>query len=388
MRILVAAERLGSAGGMERYLDIVLRALAARGATVHVLARDAGTAPDGVTVQRVPWADEHDPPDERARAETARARADFAPDVAVAHNVMDAGVVEALRTAPRFAYHVHDHRPFCPNGDRVFPRSGRICTRPLGVPCAVHALLDGCAYGARPRTLALIRGRERLRDAVAAANAVIVASAYMGARAHASGVPVRRLVQIPLPLPDDAYAAAVAPSPPGTIVFAGRVVPQKGLASLLRAVAMLVPERRPVVHALGNGPALPQARADAARLGVALDAPGAVAPADVRAAIDAAALVVLPSQWAEPFGYVGIEAFARGRTVVAFDTGGVRGWLHDGTNGLAVPARDTAALSAAIDALLTDDDRRELFGRRAREDAERYRVEHVARALLSAYQPA
>ncbi|MDB5070098.1 MAG: hypothetical protein JWM87_1209, partial [Candidatus Eremiobacteraeota bacterium] len=31
MRILVAAERLGHAGGMERYLDIVLPALVARG---------------------------------------------------------------------------------------------------------------------------------------------------------------------------------------------------------------------------------------------------------------------------------------------------------------------------------------------------------------------
>jgi glycosyltransferase involved in cell wall biosynthesis len=404
MRILVAAERIGSAdakrigsadakrlghaGGMERYLDIVLPALAARGATVHVLARDAGAAPDGMTVQRVAWADEHDEPDERARTETAGALAAFAPDVAVAHNVMDAGVVEALRAAKRLVYHVHDHRPFCPNGDRVFPRSGRICTRPLGLPCALHALLDGCAYGPRASTLALIARRRRLRDALAAADTVVVTSAYMAARAHASGVPLERLVHIPLPLPDDAYAADVAPSQPGTVVFAGRVVPQKGLASLLHAVALLVPERRPAVHALGDGPALAEARADAARLGVALDAPGAVAPPEVRAAIDAAALVVMPSQWAEPFGYVGIEAFARGRTVIAFDTGGVRGWLADRKNGLAVPAGDTAALSAAIDALLTDDDRRDGFGRRARDDAERYRVDSVAGALLSAYQPA
>jgi glycosyltransferase involved in cell wall biosynthesis len=386
MRILVAAERLGHAGGMERYLEVVLPALAARGATVHVLAREIGDAPSGVTVQRVAWSDEHAEPDAAARAETVRALAAFAPDVAVAHNVMDAGVVEALRAAPRLAYHVHDHRPFCPNGDRVFPRTGRICARPIGLPCAVHALLDGCGYGPRLRTAALIRRRERLRDAIAAADSVVVASAYMGARAYASGVPAERLVQIPLPLPDDAYAASVSASQPGTVVFAGRVVPQKGLAALVRAVAQLVPERRPAVHALGDGPALPEARAEAVRLGVALDAPGAVGPAAVRDAIDGAALVVLPSQWAEPFGYVGIEAFARGRTVVAFDTGGVRAWLADRTNGLAVPAGDTAALSAAIDALLTDDERRERFGRHARDDAERFRAERVTDALLSAYR--
>ena len=387
MRILVAAERLGHAGGMERYLDIVLPALAARGGTVHVLAREVEDAPASVTVQRVAWSEEHDAPDAAARAETARALAEFAPDVAVAHNVMDAGVVEALRAAPRFAYHVHDHRPFCPNGDRVFPRSGRICAQPIGMPCAVHALLDGCGYGPRLRTATLIRRRERLRDAIAAADTVVVASAYMAARAHASGVPTERLAQIPLPLPDDAYAAAFTASQPGTVVFAARIVPQKGLAALVHAVALLVAERRPAIRALGDGPALAAARADAARLGVSLDTPGAVPPAAVRAAIDGAALVVLPSQWAEPFGYVGIEAFARGRTVAAFDTGGVRTWLADRTNGLAVPAGDTAALSAAIDALHTDDGRRDGFGRRARQDAERYRVERITSELLSAYRP-
>ena len=388
MRILVAAERLGRAGGMERYLDIVLAALVTRGAAVHVLAREGDAVPDGASVQRVVWAAEHDAPDAAARAATARALAAFAPDVAVAHNVMDAGVVEALRAAPRLAYHVHDHRPFCPNGDRVFPRSGRICAQPLGLPCAVHALLDGCAYGPRPRTVTLIRRRQHLRDAIAASDAVIVASAYMSARATRSGVPAERVVRIPLPLADDAYAPAPVPSQPGTVLFAGRIVPQKGLASLLRAVALLVKERRPRVRALGDGPALEAARADAARLGVELDAPGAVTPPEVRAAIDDAALVALPSQWAEPFGYVGIEAFARGRTVVAFDTGGVRAWLADRTNGLAVPAGDIAALSAAIDALLTDDERRERFGRAARADAERFRAEPVVDALLSAYRPA
>ncbi|HEV2642478.1 MAG TPA: glycosyltransferase family 4 protein, partial [Candidatus Elarobacter sp.] len=359
----------------------------ARGATVHVLAREIDAAPASVTVQRVAWSEEHAAPDAAARAETARALEAFAPDVTVAHNVMDAGVVEALRAAPRFAYHVHDHRPFCPNGDRVFPRTGRICAQPMGLPCAAHALLDGCGYGPRLRTAALIRRRERLRDAIAAADSVVVASAYMAKRARDSGVPVEKLVQIPLPLPDDAYAAAVGASQPGAVVFAARIVPQKGLASLVRAVAMLVAERRPAIRALGDGPALAEARADAARLGVSLDAPGAVAPSAVRAAIDGAAFVVLPSQWAEPFGYVGIEAFARGRAVVAFDTGGVRAWLADRVNGLAVPAGDIAALSAAIDALHTDDDRRDAFGRRAREQAERYRADRITGELLSAYRP-
>ncbi len=132
MRILVAAERLGHAGGMERYLEVLLPALAARGATVHVLARHVDAVPPGISFEPIDWAEEHGPPSATARAAAERAVAAFRPDVAVAHNVMDAGVVEAMRRAERLVYHVHDHRPFCPNGDRVFPRSGRNCARSAG----------------------------------------------------------------------------------------------------------------------------------------------------------------------------------------------------------------------------------------------------------------
>ncbi len=196
MRILVAAERLGHAGGMERYLEIVLPALAAAGATVHAIARAVDAVPHGITAQQIAWADEHDAPSGHARLAMQHAIADFAPDVAVAHNVMDAGVVEALRAAPRLAYHAHDHRPFCPNGDRMFPRSARICALPIGRACAVHSLTDGCGYGPRRRTLTLIGRRGRMRDAVAAADAIVVASSYMADIAARNGIEPARVHEV------------------------------------------------------------------------------------------------------------------------------------------------------------------------------------------------
>lgn len=389
MRVLVAAERLGRAGGMERYLEVLLPKLVARGAAVHVLARRIDAPLDGVGAEQVLWAEEHEAPSLTARAAVREALAAFGPDVAVAHNVMDAGVVEALRAAGRLVYHVHDHRPFCPNGDRVFPRSGRICTEPLGRACTIHSLTDGCAYGPRRRTARLIRSRERLRDAVAASDAVVVASRYVAARAADNGIDERRIVEITPPLPDDAYAAAdVAPGGSRDVVFAGRIVPQKGLDALVRAVATLAPQQRPRVRAFGDGPARDEVRNEAARLGVALDAPGSVGAAALRAALDEAALLALPSRWAEPFGYVGIEAFARGRPVVAFDAGGVRAWLQPGWNGVAVPPDDELALGVALGTLLDDDERRARLGRNARGDAERYRADTIVDALARTYRPA
>lgn len=384
--MLIAAEWVGRGSGLERYLDVMLPALVARGFELHLIARKIDHLPAGAAGEELEWADEHDDPSGPARAATAARIASLRPDIAVAHNVMDAGVVEALRAAPRFAYHVHDHRPFCPNGDRVFPRSGSNCIAPLGVSCAVHALTDGCAYGVNVRTAGLIRRRQRLRDAVAAADGVVVASRYVADRARAGGIPSERIVTIPLPLPDDAYAAAQpAASSPARVVFAGRMVPQKGLRSLVRALARIDAQTRPVLHAFGDGPELARARTDAAKLGVVLEARGHVDAATLRAGIDAAALVAFPSLWAEPFGYVGIEAFARARTVVAYEAGGVAEWLVDGANGRMVPRDDEHALAGAIAALLRDESARERLATQARRDAERFRLPAVVDALCDAY---
>ncbi len=217
---------------------------------------------------------------------------------------------------------------------------------------------------------------------------MIVASRYVRERAAENGIAEGRIVEVTPPLPDDAYAdPAVPASRSRDVVFAGRVVPQKGLDSLIRAVASIAPARRPGVRAFGEGPALDGVRDEARRLGVALDAPGAVSPETLRASIDGAALLALPSRWAEPFGYVGIEAFARGRAVVAYDVGGVRTWLQHDRNGMAVSAGDEAALGAAIGMLLDDDARRARLARNARTDAERYRAGKIVEALFTAYRP-
>jgi glycosyltransferase involved in cell wall biosynthesis len=390
VRILVAAERLGHEGGMERYLETVLHGLVASGARVHVVARVIGDVPPAVTAETVGWADEHDEPDPHARETVRRAVASFVPDAAIAVNVMDAGVVEALRAAPRLAYQIHDHRPLCPNGDRVFPRSGRNCTAPLGASCALHALTDGCAYGPRPRTLTLLGRRRALRDAIARSDIVMVASRFVAERAVSSGIPRARIVELAPPLPDDAFAERPAePTAPPSICFAGRMVPQKGLLELVRAVAGIPAPSRPAVRAFGDGPERLEASELASALDVAFTAHGTASAAEVRADIDRSVLVVVPSRWAEPFGMIGIEAFARGRPVVAYDVGGIGSWLRDGENGRAVTAgfervkRETA-LGQAICELLSD---RALWARcaaRARADAERYRAAPIVDALLAA----
>jgi glycogen(starch) synthase len=76
-------------------------------------------------------------------------------------------------------------------------------------------------------------------------------------------------------------------------------------------------------------------------------------PDDVAAAMDASRALVLPS-WPEGLGRVVLEAFARGRTTVATNAGGIRDIVTDGHDGILIPVADTDALSAALRRVLED----------------------------------
>jgi len=68
-----------------------------------------------------------------------------------------------------------------------------------------------------------------------------------------------------------------------------------------------------------------------------------------------AAVLAVPSVWPEPFGLVGLEAAARGVPAVAFDTGGIRQWLHHDVSGLLVPpAGGFRAMATALATILDD----------------------------------
>lgn len=387
MKLLVLCERVDAEGGTETYLRSLLPALAARGHTLRVVARTV-VQPQayGVPAQAVNWSDEHDPPSEAAAGAVAAIAREFDPDVAAVHNVLDAGVLATVRrSAPRVVYHVHDHRPFCPNGDRLYPQGGAMCDAPMsGVTCGWHALVHGCAYGPRPRTLTLIRNREAVARAVAEANATVTLSRYVANLAQRNGIAAAQTHAIVPPLADEAFAAPPAPRPTvDAVLFAGRVMPSKGARSLVGALATLSLSQRPLLRIAGEGPDLAKTLAEANARDVRTEALGRLDAAAMRAAYDAATLVAVPSLWGEPFGLVGIEAFARGRPVVAYDAGAISEWMHDG-GGRIVPRGDESALGTAIAALLADD-AWEAAATRAFAGAQAYRLETHLDRLESLY---
>jgi glycosyltransferase involved in cell wall biosynthesis len=163
------------------------------------------------------------------------------------------------------------------------------------------------------------------------------------------------------------------------VVSVGALEPHKGFDFVVRALGRVPAPRRPALTVVGS-PGHPRMaahlRALAARVGVDLTIRSATgvqaggSDAVLSAVYRAHALFVFGSHL-EPFGLVALEAMASGLPVVAVAEGGLPEVVRDGVDGCLRP-RDEAAVAAAVEALLGDDQRRGEMSRAAREAALRW----------------
>ena len=177
------------------------------------------------------------------------------------------------------------------------------------------------------------------------------------------------------------------------IVTLSRLVPRKGVAEVIEALAQL-PDAELVVAGGGESTDL-QSDAEALRLahiarsfGVAdrVFMRGQVTRAGVPALLRSADIVTC-APWYEPFGIVPLEAMACGIPVVVSAVGGLIDTVIDGVCGLHVPPRDTVRLAHALRALAADADRRAKFGQAGLERVRtRYSWARVAAETLEVYR--
>jgi glycosyltransferase involved in cell wall biosynthesis len=131
----------------------------------------------------------------------------------------------------------------------------------------------------------------------------------------------------------------------------GRLWEQKDYPTLLRAFAPLAnaPARLAIA---GRGPLLDELRRQAAQLGVASRVTFLGVRHDIGAILSAADGFVLSSAW-EGMPNVVMEALAAATPVAATQVGGVSEVVQEGRSGFLVPPRDPAALSRAMQQLMS-----------------------------------
>jgi glycogen synthase len=212
------------------------------------------------------------------------------------------------------------------------PRLARLAERATGVPCRLADIAEGTFCFVSDSTRGRAEGHSRWRTP----RATVV---YSGIE------------------PADFPSPPEPPEQPWRwrLVYVGRIDQRKGTETAIRALGRLPAEATLDVLGRGDDDHLAHLHRVAAEEGVADRVRfGVVERTELAGRYRGADVVVFPSVWQEPFGLVPVEAMACGTPVVATGTGGSGEFLADGVNCLLFPARDHAALAAAVERLAGD----------------------------------
>lgn len=176
------------------------------------------------------------------------------------------------------------------------------------------------------------------------------------------------------------------PEGPFVIACAGRLIAEKGFTHILQAVrSMTLPRDKFRVCIAGTGSEESSLRVLCEQWGIADVVQFLGAVSDMPAFFSNADIFVHASV-TEGLARVLMESLAAGRPVVASEHAGVREAIVDGVTGLVVPPGDPLSLAGAIDALLTDPQRRLTMGAAARRyAAEQFSVQRVIAEVSEIY---
>lgn len=143
---------------------------------------------------------------------------------------------------------------------------------------------------------------------------------------------------------------------PPTLMFAGRLVEEKGVLDVLSAVSILRDRTPCRLVIAGDGPERLRLIDRAHELGLddVVELAGYLTPEQLASAYRAADVFVFPSYWAEGFPTVLTEAMCAGLPIVTTRARGSADHLEEDVHALFVPPRDPTALAQSIERLLND----------------------------------
>jgi glycosyltransferase involved in cell wall biosynthesis len=202
--------------------------------------------------------------------------------------------------------------------------------------------------------------------------------------------PLPRQVVIYNPFPLARFAGPPSPgvTPSFDFLYVGRLVSEKGVGTLLRALASLNarPGRRPAsLLVVGDGDRRAELEALAASLGVG-DQVRFVGRRRDQALVDAIAgarVGVVPSEWEEPMGGVALELLAAGLPLIVSERGGLAECA--GEAAWTFPNGDHEALAAVMARLLDDEALRDSKRAHARAVVARFDETRLAAQYLALY---
>lgn len=316
--------------------------------------------------------------------------AEFRPHVAYIHAIYHPTLVKWIaQHLPTVAY-VHGPYPVCPGSAQYLRNQARVCPRTAGLMCMISAQVERCCWGSNPLLhLRLLNRVKAFTEAYEHVKTIFVGGQFMQQLLQRGRIAYDKLSILSPVLIQDPLPMFTFSETSKTILFAGRLVPEKGLRQLIQALTKLDIPWKLIVA--GDGPEREPCQALAMELKVVdrVHFKGWVNKSAMATYLQTCAVVALPSLWPEPFGRLGPEAFLYGRPVVAFAVGGVSDWLEDGVSGYLVTPGNIEDFGHALYSLLTHPSLRLKMSEQARSKAlSTWNASVHVERLLSAFEDA
>jgi glycosyltransferase involved in cell wall biosynthesis len=281
-----------------------------------------------------------------ARRQIQRLIASAPPAVAHAHNIYHhlspSILVELRRQGIPVVLTLHDLKLACP-AYKMFS-NGVVCERCQGGALR-NVVTQRCIKGsiAMSALVWLESTVHRLLDIYERnVTRFVVPSRFFLTKLTEWGFDPARFAYIPNFIEID----AVEPStPPGNgFVYCGRLVPEKGVATLIEAAAVA----RVRLLVVGTGPEEDRLRQTAERAGADAIFTGHLSGRELRETIAAARAIVVPSEWYENAPISVMEASALGRPVIGARIGGIPELIREGETGLLFESGDVDSLAEVL----------------------------------------
>ena len=320
----------------------------------------------------------------QAQRKIARLIADWKPDIAHFHNInayLTPSILKPLNKAGiPVVWTLHDFKRLCPESN--FLSNGRVCEECRGGRfwrCAKNR----CKKKSRAASLvaALEAYAHRMLGVAGAVNRFIAPSEFVRRKFVEFGYPPELFAVMPHFL----VGSTAAASPGGYGLYAGTLMPCKGVETLLRALAR-IPSHP--FHILGGGEMREHYCRQAAELGLTqVTFRGFLSGVELEAELSGAAYAVVPSECYETFSFAAQEPLGRGIPVIASDLGALPELVREGETGLLFPPADAEALAERIAQLWGDPALRSRLGSRARAFIrEKCAPERHGRGMIALYR--
>lgn len=282
----------------------------------------------------------------------------FQPDVAHAHNIfhqISPSIFRPLkqRNIP-IVMTLHDYKLISPNyylfaNGRVWDPGPRLVSR--------DCLLDRCVKNSLLKSaVCVLEGKfHKWVHAYDAVSSFLSPSRFLIEKFYEYEFP-KKIEYLPnpiVPFPEDDSINLLSHAAP--YVFIGRLSPEKGVDTIIRAMTLLPKEM--TLHIVGEGSEEKSLRqlVDTLMLSDRVKFLGYLSGNPLHEERKRARALIISSLWYENMPYAVVEAMAAGKVVIASRMGGISEWIRDGENGFLFNAGDENDLAKRmLDASRTD----------------------------------